>query len=140
MWKLKLVFLSESFYEKYKNCREILHKHERPYVCLGIKIQGKVFAIPFRHHITHKYAFIVDGGSGLDYTKAVIIQDASDISNETPWINQKSFNAIKGNEGKIKSGMENFLKLYRKARKYKENNHYRSILQCSALVHFDIYI
>lgn len=32
-------------------------------------------AIPFRHHIAHKYAFRTYGDCGLDYTKAVVIAD-----------------------------------------------------------------
>lgn len=138
--KMKLIFLSDKFYDRHKNCKEILQKPERPYACLGVRIDRLLFAVPFRHHISHKYAFIIDGESGLDYTKAVMIRDQSDISDRQPWIDQKSFNAVKGKEANIKKGMENYLKLYRKARKYKDNPHYRFILQCSALSHFDSYI
>lgn len=50
---MRLVILSESFYEKYAGCKEILKKTDRPYLCLTVKINGKTFAIPFRHHIRH---------------------------------------------------------------------------------------
>ena len=68
---MRLIYLSEKFYEKYGNYPEILKNDSRPYTCLEIKIDGKTYAIPLRHHITHKYAFLTIGNQGLDYTKAV---------------------------------------------------------------------
>ena len=133
---MKLVFLSQEFYEKYSGCKEILQKSTRPYVCLEVCVNGLTFAIPFRHHIPHKYAFMIEGESGLDYTKAVLILAESDISEEQPWIDQKSFNAIKGQERRIQKGMRDFLKIYKKARQYRVNPRYRYILQCSTLSYF----
>ena len=55
---MRLIYLSSEFYKQYKDCPEILKKPSRPYACLTVKIRGLTFAIPFRHHIAHKYAFI----------------------------------------------------------------------------------
>ena len=137
---MKLIFLSDSFYSAHKGDKEILEKPERPYVCLTVRIDGHLFAIPFRHHIPHKHAFMVDGESGLDYTKAVLILKNDDISDEKPWINSKSFQAVKGKDDAIYRGMKKFLNLYRKARQYRTNPHYRYILSCTSLLYFDLYI
>lgn len=137
---MKLIFLSDSFYAAHKGDKEILEKPERPYACLTVRIDGHMFAIPFRHHIPHKHAFLIDGESGLDYTKAVLILKQGDISDRTPWINSKSFQAIKGKEDAIYRGMLKFLMLYKKARKYRTSPHYRYILSCTSLSHFDLYI
>ena len=133
---MKLIFLSQKFYEDYSGCSEILKKQNRPYMCLGIRINGLLFAIPFRHHIGHKYAFFIDEESGLDYTKAVIITKREYIDNKTPWINQKSFNAIKGKEAIITREFSNFIKIYKKAVRFENNPHYQYIRKCSALSHF----
>lgn len=90
---MKLIVLSPYFYGKYSNCPEILIKPTRPYVCLEVKIDGVPIAIPFRHHIPHKWAFITYGEAGLDYTKAVVIADKRFIGNTEPQIEQREFEA-----------------------------------------------
>ena len=83
---MQLKILSEKFYDEYKNFNEILKKENRPYACLTIELDGLLFAIPFRHHIRHPYAFHTLGEAGLDYTKAVIITDSIFLSNDKPYI------------------------------------------------------
>ena len=92
---MKLKILSKDFYSTYADCKEILKKENRPYVCLTIEIGGIPFAIPFRHHIRHRYAFFTIGESGLDYTKAVVIAEARFLSNDHPTIESKEFAIIK---------------------------------------------
>ncbi|WP_286080672.1 hypothetical protein [Parablautia intestinalis] len=70
---MQLKILSEKFYDTYKHCKEILKKENRPYACLTIELDGLLFAVPFRHHIRHPYAFHTIGDAGLDHTKTVII-------------------------------------------------------------------
>ena len=48
---MEFCFLSKEFYEKYKKCKEILVKQDRPYTVLIIETVNKKFAIPFRSHI-----------------------------------------------------------------------------------------
>ena len=81
---MKLITLSPVFYERYHGCEEILIKQTRPYVCLAVKVDGVTFAIPFRHHIPHKWAFFTVGEAGLDYSKAVVISEWRFINSSTP--------------------------------------------------------
>lgn len=139
---MKLITLSAYFYSKYADCPEILIKPTRPYVCLAVKIDGVPFAIPFRHHIPHKWAFITYGEAGLDYSKAVVITDRRFIGNHTPNIEQIEFNALKGKEVLIENGMRKYLAAYKKAVKYSDNPHYDRIRSCSSLQYFhrELYI
>lgn len=133
---MKLIYLSPKFYSDYTNCPEILMKVNRPYACLSITINKITFAIPFRHHIAHKYAFFTNGSFGLDYTKAVAITDPLYISPHPARINQKEFNAIKGKERAIARGMERYIKLYKKAIE-NGGNSYANISKFSALQYFE---
>lgn len=98
---MRFILLSDKFYQSYGKYREILQKDGRPYACLEVEIDGIRFAIPFRHHIPHKYAFFTYDTCGLDYTKAVVIKDESMISSEIPTIEQKEFNFLKGKDSRI---------------------------------------
>ena len=133
---MRLITLTDKFYDLYGDCEEILHKRSRPYAYLGVKIDGVNFAIPFRHHIIHKHAFFTYGECGLDYTKAIVIWDEEFIDSSHVQIEQIEFNAIKGKEYRIQTGMRNYLALYRKAVKYRDNHHYDVIRECSSLQHF----
>lgn len=133
---MNLITLSPYFYSKYAGCKEILTKPTRPYVCLSVMIDGVQFAIPFRHHITHKWAFTTYGAAGLDYSKAVVISDKRFIGAGTPKIEQAEFDALKGRDAMITNGMRKFLAAYRKATSYPDNHHYDSIRKCSALQYF----
>lgn len=133
---MRLIKLTDDFYQAYSCCSEILQKRDRPYACLAIKIDGVVFAIPFRHHIAHKYAFITREGCGLDYTKAVVLTHRRYIADGPVQIEQVEFNAIKGNEHAIHKGMSDYLHLYRKALRYPANLHYENIRRWSSLQYF----
>ncbi len=133
---MKLITLSPYFYSKYGNCPEILTKPTRPYVCLAVRIDGVPFAIPFRHHIPHKWAFITYGEAGLDYSKAVVISDKRFIGEGTPEIEQQEFEALKGKDALITNGMRKYYKAYKKAVQYPNNRHYNAIRSCSSLQYF----
>lgn len=133
---MRLVILSDYFYKQYSNCPELLAKRSRPYACLEVMIDGLRFAIPFRHHISHKWAYITYGECGLDYSKAVIISDPRFIDIAKPVIEQREFNAIKGKEMRIASGMSRYLDTYRKACANPDNHHYDVIRRCSSLQYF----
>lgn len=133
---LRLIYLSDKFYATYGHYREILQKDGRPYACLAVEIDGYRFAIPFRHHIPHKYAFFTYDRCGLDYTKAVAIEDDPMIAPEMPFIEQREFNALKGKDTLIESGMRRYYKSLRNAMNYPENPHYANILRFSALKYF----
>lgn len=133
---MKLITLSPYFYSKYTGCEEILAKPTRPYICLSVMIDGVPFAIPFRHHISHKWAFLTYGEAGLDYTKAVVISDNRYIGTHTPQIEQREFDALKGKDALITNGMRKYLAAYKKSVKFPNNEHYKNIRRCSSLQYF----
>lgn len=133
---MKLVLLSDYFFDTYQGCDEILSKRTRPYVCLSVVIDGVQFAIPFRHHITHKWAYITYGTCGLDYTKAVVISDWRFVSITRPTIEQAEWDALKGKDARVQNGMKQFLTAYRKAVQYPDNPNYSFIRGCTALQYF----
>lgn len=86
--KYKLNYLSPEFFQKYGSEKypEIENKENRPYMVLLVKIDHNTFAIPFRTNIKHNncYKFRnstrqTDSITGLDYSKAVIVNDSSYI-------------------------------------------------------------
>lgn len=80
----KINYLSEHFYNVYDttNYPEIENKSDRPYMVMLIQIDNNTFAVPFRTRITHKHSYKfkntsreTDKSTGLDFTKAVIVND-----------------------------------------------------------------
>ncbi len=137
---MKLRILSEKFYDTYSNCKEILKKVNRPYACLTIELNGLLFAVPFRHHIRHPYAFHTIGEAGLDFTKAVIITDMLFLSDDTPSIESKEFAIIKRNEQKIRYELSKYVNQYKRAMKHRTNPRSKNILKYSTLKYFENYL
>ncbi len=137
---MRLIYLSPKFYQQYAACREIMKKPSRPYACLFVEVEALTFAIPFRYHIPHKYAFFTYNDCGLDYTKAVLVPDESYIGVGRPQVEQREFNALKGQDARILREFSRYLKLYRKAALNRTNPHYSGIIQYSALQYFEEYI
>lgn len=133
---LRLIYLSDKFYAMYGHHPEILQKDGRPYACLAVEVEGYRFAIPFRHHIPHKYAFITYDRCGLDYTKAVVIEDDSMIAPELPTVERREHNALKGKDALVTAGMRRYYKMLRDAMRYPANPHYANILRYSSLKYF----
>ena len=84
----KLNYLSSNFYTKYNPVTypEIEHKDDRPYMVILVKIDCNTFAIPFRTNIKHNNCYKFKDSSrathsvtGLDYTKAVIVNNSEYI-------------------------------------------------------------
>ena len=137
---MKLKILSKKFYSTYSDCKEILKKSERPYACLTIEVNSTLFAIQFRHHIRHKYAFFTIGEAGLDYTKAVVISDPSHLAPDEPTIESKEFAIIKKEEQQIIYGFKKYVNQYRKAMKHRDIPRNANILKYSALQYFEEYL
>lgn len=133
---MRLIYLTDKFYADYAGCKEILRKKKRPYACIEVEIDGFTFAIPFRHHISHKYAFLTIGNAGLDYSKAVIITKPEYISEQAAVIDAKEYALIKGKEPRLINGMQKYYRLYLKAAENASNSHYDNIRRCSALQYF----
>ena len=117
--KVELRYLSSLFYQKYKDCSEILSKGEtRPYAILLIEVEKQKFAVPIRTHL-HKtkdcYESNPKTNSGLDYTKAVVItRDDYIDSKKYPEIEHKEYNFIKFKEKEIKLAFRKFVSDYKK--------------------------
>lgn len=136
-YDMLLKILSEKFYTTYADCPELLKKENRPYACLTLELNSLLFAIPFRHHIRHPYAFHTIGESGIDYTKAVVISDLSYLSRDTPTIDSKEFAIIKRNENKIRYDFSKYVKQYMRAMKHRDNPRSAHILKYSTLQYFE---
>lgn len=89
--KYELKYLSSEFYERYptENYPEIENKPSRPYMVILITIKDNTFALPLRTNIRHNYCYKFknsgrnsDSTTGIDYTKAVIVNDLSYIGEE----------------------------------------------------------
>ena len=137
---MTLIILTKEFYDDYSNCDEILKKRDRPYACLAIRTENALFAIPFRHHITHRYAFYTIGEAGIDFTKAVVITEDRYISTDRPTIESAEFAIIKREERKIEYLFSKFLNQYRRAMKHRDNPRSKNLLKYSALQYFEEYL
>lgn len=76
--------LSMDFYMNYPAIQyaEIEYKPSRPYVVMVIEITGNKFALPLRTNIRHNYCYKfkntgrdTQSSTGIDFTKAVIVND-----------------------------------------------------------------
>lgn len=78
---------------------------------------------------------------GIDYSKAVVINDKDYIDNETKvFLRPDEFKKLQGKDYKIKQQFEDYIKLYKQA-KIDETVPYRDyILQFSTLQYFEQYI
>lgn len=101
----KLNYLSPLFYQKYSRDKypEIENKENRPYMVLLVKVDCNTFAIPFRTNIKHNncYKFQnstrkTDSITGLDYSKAVIVNDSSYIG-EAARVNDAEYTELDAN-------------------------------------------
>lgn len=84
--------LSMDFYTTYSSAQypEIECKPSRPYVVMIVNLDGNRFALPLRTNIRHNYCYKfkntgrdTDSSTGIDFTKAVIINDPKFIGNPT---------------------------------------------------------
>ena len=101
----KLNYLSAEFYKKYNSEQypEIENKENRPYMVLLIQIDKNTFAIPFRtnvkHHNCYKFQHSTrrsDSITGLDYSKAVVVNDSVYIGNAAR-INDSEYTELDAN-------------------------------------------
>ncbi|MCQ4087372.1 type III toxin-antitoxin system TenpIN family toxin [Saccharibacillus sp. JS10] len=73
------VHLNTQFYADYAHCREIMTDADRQYLHLIVQHRDNTFLIPFRTDLRHYigFRFSERDRKGLDYTKAVVINDLS---------------------------------------------------------------
>lgn len=128
-----ITILSEAFYKRAerKALKEIMEKENRPYFVLLVKVKNYKFAIPFRTHITHDYCFKTiphyenikenepipvnttpTSWSGIDYTKAVIIEDNDLEQNKIASVNSIEHDMIRKSSRKIKTEFKTYVEGY----------------------------
>lgn len=141
---VKLVFLTEKFYKAYNHCPEIEQKPMRPYIRVGVLIDGVLWAAPLRSHINHKYAILTDEGNGcgIDFSKAVVIEKPAEyISAVKPHMRPSEFETLKNiNNHTIEQKLRSYIKTYKKARQHMNNERNRNLVQFSTLQYFEKYL
>lgn len=114
--KVKFVFLTKEFLDKYSNIEntQIEIKEYRPHMLIKetINNQNLTFAVPLRSNITHTNAFMLYGKSGVDYSKAVVVDPNKDLKNDYPIIRDKEYKKIEKNFYKILGGFRKFIHHY----------------------------
>lgn len=140
---MKFLFLTEQFYDDYKECSEIEQKSTRPYSQVYSKINGVQFAIPLRSGISHKHVLWTDKPNkcGLDFSKAVVIVNDSYIDKTTiPHIRQNEFDSLRGKEHIVKQKMIKYISDYRDAKEKPNIERNRILCQYSTMQYFEEYI
>ena len=134
------VFLTADFYRDHAHCSEIESKQNRPHVRILVQVNSLWFAIPFRSNIKHPHAFITDvqSGGGIDYSKAVVLRDIGRYvdTNRRPRIRQNEFNALRGKDNIIESGLLKYIRQYKKALEHPDIPRNRMLLMYSTLQYF----
>lgn len=138
----RIAFLSDSFYRDHPNppFKEMEQKQNRPYIIFLVEIEGHIWAIPFRSHIRHAYAFFTDRENkcGIDYSKAVVVDRSEYIDQQTrPHLRQNEFEALRGNEFTVQKGFEKYIKLYKKAVR-SGHSRYQSLIKYSTLQNYEL--
>lgn len=116
--KIKFHLLENQFYIDYQGCPEILNKENRPYVVFLLTLNNLTFAVPLRSHISHKYAIKTVGNKGIDFSKAVVINDRQKyISNKRVLIGSREYQIIMSQKWRITKKMADYIKKYKEALK-----------------------
>ena len=139
-----LNYLSDEFYKKYssKNYPEIEHKASRPYLVMLVKIDSNTFAIPFRTNIRHRYCYKFKQSNrdtqtvtGLDYTKAVIVNSINFIGDKAT-IDNKEFVELNNKYFFILKQFKKYVDGYRDFVNRKLNQYENKRYQFSTLKYF----
>jgi hypothetical protein len=141
---VKLVFLTQQFYNDYFHCPEILHKEDRPHIQVQVKIDGFLFCIPLRSNINHLHVIWTDKANncGLDLSKTIVITNSSEYIDVTrkPVIRQQEFDSLRGKEHLIKTSLIKYIAKYKLAKSNIHISRNRILIQYSALQYFEEYI
>lgn len=141
---LKLVYLTEAFYNDHPGCDEIEQKDKRPYIRIHVVVGGVLWGIPLRSHITHEHVLWTDKENrcGIDFSKAVVIEKpAKYISGKTPYIRPNEHKVLKTfDEYRIVQRMQKYIKEYKEAKQHSGIKRNKQLLECSTLQYFEDYI
>lgn len=116
----------------------------RPYVCIHVVVDGVLWAIPLRSHISHEYVIWTDkeNGCGIDFSKAVAISKPNEyISSKKPYIRPNEFAVLKRiNKHTVVQKMQQYMKAYLDAKKHPEIARNKQLLEFSTLQYFEEYL
>ncbi|ERK50264.1 type III toxin-antitoxin system TenpIN family toxin [Leptotrichia sp. oral taxon 879] len=134
---IKLYLLENQFYIDYQGCSEILNKENRPYVVFLLTLNNLTFAVPLRSNISHKYAIKTVGNKGIDFSKAVVINDRQKyISNKRVLIGSREYQIIMSQKWSITQKMANYIEKYKKALKNNSVPANKNLCNSSSLQYF----
>lgn len=142
--KYKLNYLTEEFYNEYNSADypEIESKSNRPYLVMLVQIENNTFAIPFRTNVKHNNCYKFEKSSrptdtitGLDYSKAVIVNDSKYIGTAAR-INDMEYTELDANYHIIIKQFTLFVKNYMKYASGKLNQYQAKKYQYTTLKYF----
>lgn len=141
---LKTAFLTKEFYDAHKECPEIEQKETRPYIRIQVMVDGVLWGIPLRSHISHNYVIWTDkeNSCGIDFTKAVVIEKPDQyISDAQPHIRPDEFKVLKRiDEYRVQQKLQQYIKDYKKAKLHPEVPRNKRLIEFSTLQYFEKYI
>lgn len=115
--------LSKKFVANYPPNKypELMLKDDRPYNCLLIETSSDYFiCIPFRSSVSHNNAYIFKNTvrskrtrSGLDYSKIVLIKDASYLDSNQVVVDQDEYKNVVTNIQQIISEATDYIDTYK---------------------------
>lgn len=107
-------------------------------------VDGVLWAIPLRSHISHEYVIWTDkeNGCGIDFSKAVAISKPDEyISSKKPYIRPNEFAVLKRiNKHTVVQKMQQYMKAYLDAKKHPEIARNKQLLEFSTLQYFEEYL
>lgn len=134
---MNFFLLKNEFYNDYSSCPEILKKTNRPYIVFLISFNNLTLAVPVRSHITHKYSIKTVNNKGLDFSKAVVINDKQRyISKKYAHIDNYEYQIIMRQKWKIRKKMMDYIKKYKKALKNTSIPANKTLCNSSSLQYF----
>ena len=136
---MQLKFLTEQYYIDYAHCSEMEQKPMRPYAIVLVRAMGYDFAVPFRSHIKHNYAFWTDrkNDCGLDYSKAMIVDVDRHVQLDSrPVIRKNEFKALVGKDTEVENGLARYIQIYKDAVARPDHPRNKMVLLYSTLKYF----
>ena len=112
----------------------------RPHAIVLIEVNELQFAIPLRTNLTHKHGLKTVKTGGLDYSKALLIFDESDISRDIKLESPEEFRAINEREAKIVKDFTKYVNRYVTARRKPDYNIIKREYRYSTLVNYHVYL
>lgn len=142
---VKLVFLTEKFFNDYADCKEIEYKLNRPHIQVVVNYNGNLFCVPMRSSIHHPHCILTDKDNfcGIDFSKAVAIKNKEEYidSKTVPYIRPNEYKVLKNiNVHDIENGLVKYIKAYKKAKQNPGIPRNSLLLSLSTLQYFEDYI